>query len=136
MSRLSAAVPVSGLAAVVLHAVLVREHVHDRLAGWADPEQRAELLQVVEDIRWAAERALADRRGVSANGHADIASADLGARSSGDDEISAGEAGELLGCSARHLRRLAQDGLGVKVGGRWRLSRVEVLLHRETRGTR
>lgn len=127
--RLRAAVPVSGLAAVVLHALLVREHA--RLAGWADPDQRAELLQLSEDIAWASACALAEQRAVSADGHADIGSADMGARSSGDDEISAGEAGELLGCSARHLRRLAQSGLGVKVGGRWRLSRVEVLLHRE-----
>jgi hypothetical protein len=132
VSRLEGVAGVSGTAAIVL-ARLHRENL-GRLRALSNPLVRAEVLAAVDDIAWAGQIA---RHRMSASGHPDMPAPDIGAGSShaDDDEISADAAMGWLGIrSDRHLRRLADEHqLGVKVGGRWRLSRTAVHEYRETR---
>jgi hypothetical protein len=125
---------VDGTAAIVLSRLLQESGNLQRLRALSSPLVRAEVLATVDDVAWAAQIA---RQRMSASGHPDMPAADIGAGSShaDDDEVSAGEAMCLLGVrSDRHLRRLAYEHqLGVKVGGRWRLSRTAVHEYRENR---
>lgn len=124
MSRLHGVVTVEGVAAVWLMREL--EERIPVIRAIRQPAIREPLLQLHADLRWAAEL-WREQQGMSGNGHADIAAADMGAVSA-SDEIDADEAMRLLGIrSDRHLRRLADaEGLGMKVGGQWRLSRTAV----------
>lgn len=69
-------------------------------------------------------------------GHADVRDEPDPARSCHDDEIGTVEAAELLGCSDRHVRRLAEDGLlgqVRKLHGRILISAAEVRAFQEDR---
>ncbi|WP_396836810.1 helix-turn-helix domain-containing protein [Mycobacterium sp. ITM-2016-00318] len=60
---------------------------------------------------------------MSANGHQlDCAAAQLEL----SVVVSAREAAHILGCTTRHVRRLAADLEGEEVGGRWLFSRSAV----------
>lgn len=50
-----------------------------------------------------------------------------------DDEIGTTEAAALLGCSQRHIRRMASDLDGIRIGRDWIFSRRRVIEYSEAR---
>lgn len=118
---------VSGYSAHVIGGALralARQGTFDRLP----PHQRAEILRTLNAIEHAGS-VWRSRRG-AANGPAAPVLPPGAAPSA---QMSTEEAASMLGLRPRQMRKLAQAGLGHRVGGRWLFDRVAILAEAQRR---
>jgi excisionase family DNA binding protein len=122
---------VSGFSAFVI-APLLERRLEELARQGVHPDLLVEARRTFEAVRVSADEWQAWR--IAADGNAAVPSAAVPSPS-GHDEISADEAGAVLGVKARRVRQLLDAGQleGRRVGGRWLVSRASVDVLRETR---
>jgi hypothetical protein len=122
--RLPAGVFITGRAARAL-TILISKALPDQLQA-VPADLRDEVLAVFFALRALLDDAPASVSGGSAEGGQ--TEADASSPHDHDDEITAAEAGRMLGVTDRRARQLAElHGIGRKVGGRWTFARSAVI---------